>query len=85
MGRPHPPGPPGRDAGLTFSDFDEATAATPTAFLGLLAPVLPGAVDEAMRKALPDVYTPEKAKELADGIFLRLRQPYTGKAMEVTL
>ncbi|MFE6332810.1 hypothetical protein ACFVOK_06265 [Streptomyces sp. NPDC057798] len=70
---------------MTVSDFDEATAATPTAFLGRLAAVLPGAVDEAMRKALPDVYTPEKAKELADDIFRRLRQLYTGKATEVTL
>lgn len=70
---------------MTFSDFDEATAATPTAFLVRLAAVLPGAVDEAMRKVLPDVYTPEKAKELADAIFLRLRQLYTGKATQVTL
>ncbi|MDQ0685345.1 hypothetical protein QFZ56_004308 [Streptomyces achromogenes] len=69
---------------MTFSDFDKATAATPTAFHDRLAAV-PGAVDEAMRKALPDVYTPEKAKELADDIFLRLRQLYTDKATEVTL
>ncbi|MFG2967833.1 hypothetical protein ACGFZS_31655 [Streptomyces sp. NPDC048288] len=70
---------------MTFSDFDKATAATPTALLDRLAAVLPGAVDEAMRKALLDVYTPEKAKELADDIFLRLRQLYTDKATEVTL
>lgn len=38
-----------------------------------------------MRKALPDHHTPEKAKELADDIFLRLRQLYTDKATEVTL
>lgn len=38
-----------------------------------------------MRKALPDVYTTQKAKELADDIFLRLRQLYTDKATEVTL
>lgn len=69
---------------MTFSDFDEATAATPTAFLGRFAAVLPRAVDEAMRKALPDVYIPEKAKELAHDIFLRLRPLYTGKATEVT-
>jgi len=69
---------------MTFSDFDKATAATPTAFLDRLAAV-PGAVDEAMRKALPDVYTPEKAKEPADDIFLRLRQLHTDKATEVTL
>ncbi|MEU7661921.1 hypothetical protein [Streptomyces lincolnensis] len=69
---------------MTFSDFDKATA-TPAAFLDRLAAVLPGAVDEAMRKALPDVYTSEKAKELADDIFLRLRQLYTDKATEVTL
>ncbi|MHC3475260.1 hypothetical protein ACYF6T_42260 [Streptomyces sp. 7R007] len=70
---------------MTFSDFDKATAATPAAFLDRLAAVLPGAADKAMRKALPDVYTPEKAKELADDILLRLRQLYTDKAKEVTL
>ena len=70
---------------MTFSDLDKATAATPAAFLDRLAAVLPGAVDEAMRKALPDVYTPEKAKELADDLFLCLRQLYTDKATEVTL
>lgn len=70
---------------MTFSDFDKATAATPTAFLDRLAAVLPGAVDEAMRKTLPDVYTPEKAQGLADGIFLRLRQLCTDKATEVKL
>jgi hypothetical protein len=70
---------------MTFSDFDKATAATPTVFLDRLAAVLPGAVDETMRKVLPDVYTPEKAKELADDIFLRLRQLYTDKTTEVTL
>lgn len=70
---------------MTFSDFDKTTAATPAASLDRLAAVLPGAVDEAMREALPDVYTPEKAKELADDIFLRLRQLYTDKATEVTL
>ncbi|MGQ4400765.1 hypothetical protein ACN6K4_008301 [Streptomyces hayashii] len=70
---------------MTFSDFDKATAATPTAFFDRLAAVLPGAFDEAMRKALPDLYTPEKARELAEDIFLRLRQLYTDKATEVTL
>lgn len=70
---------------MTFSDFDEAIAAAPTASLDRLTAVLPGAVDEAMRKALPDVHTPMKAKELADDIFLRLRQLYTDKATEVTL
>ncbi|MCQ9177483.1 hypothetical protein KMT30_00085 [Streptomyces sp. IBSBF 2953] len=71
---------------MTFSDFDKATAATPTAFFDRLAAVLPGAVDKAMRgKALPDLYTPEKARELAEDIFLRLRQLYTDKATEVTL
>ncbi|MFI1510029.1 hypothetical protein [Streptomyces sp. NPDC020597] len=70
---------------MTFSDFDKATAAIPTAFLDRLAAVLPGAVDKVTRKALPDLYTPEKAKELAGDIFLRLRQLYTDKATEVTL
>ncbi|MFE5396009.1 hypothetical protein ACFQ9U_15825 [Streptomyces sp. NPDC056568] len=70
---------------MTFSDFDKATAATPTAFPDWLAAVLPGAVDEALRKALSDTYTPERAKELADDIFLRLRQLYTDKTTEVTL
>ncbi|MDQ0776375.1 hypothetical protein QF026_004841 [Streptomyces aurantiacus] len=70
---------------MTFSDFAKATAATPAAFLDRLAAILSGAVDEAMRKTLPDVYTPEKAKELADGIFRRLRQLCTDKATAVTL
>ncbi|WDG29693.1 hypothetical protein N7925_15740 [Streptomyces sp. CA-278952] len=70
---------------MTSSGSDKATTTAPTTFLDRLAAVLPGAVDEAMRKSLPDVYTPEKAKELADDIFLRLRQLYTDKATEVTL
>ncbi|MEU3982538.1 hypothetical protein AB0F77_20990 [Streptomyces sp. NPDC026672] len=72
---------------MTFSDFDEATA--PTAPLDRLAAVLPGAVDEAMRKALPDVHTPMKAKELADDIFpppppVVHRQGHGGDAVTVS-
>ncbi|MFJ2440491.1 hypothetical protein ACIOWG_08505 [Streptomyces sp. NPDC087658] len=70
---------------MTFSDFDKATAATPTAFPDRLAAVLPGAVDEAMWKTLLDVYTPKNAKGPVDDIFLRLRQLYTDKATEVKL
>ncbi|HEY8979281.1 MAG TPA: hypothetical protein VIU15_06830 [Streptomyces sp.] len=69
---------------MTFSDFDKATAA-PTAYLDRLAAVLPAAVDEAMREALPDVYTPELAKELADNFFLLLSRLHTDRTTEVTL
>ncbi|MEV6116644.1 hypothetical protein AB0L59_30255 [Streptomyces sp. NPDC052109] len=44
---------------------------------GEIIAVLPGAVDEAMRKTLPGYYTPEKAAQIAAGAIAWVRAEFS--------
>ena len=55
---------------------DEMVGRVSTANLDQLIEALPGSVDTAMQQAVPDLYTPELAQQMAEDIASRLREKY---------